>query len=415
LAILAFTAILFQYTSAKDWPQFRGPGGEGLSTATGLPIEWSEDKNVVWKKELPGSGWSSPVLVDGKLFLTAAVPVGEEGKEKPDRTLKVFCLDSENGKMVWEREVFNQDGKRSPKIHKKNSHASPTPIIEDGRIYVHFGHQGTACLDLKGEVLWTNRDLDYPPVHGGGGSPVIVDEFLIFTCDGSKDPFVAALRKKDGKLAWKFKRDTGAKKKFSFATPLVIEAAGKKQVIVPGSGGVSSLDPRTGEEIWFADYGQGYSVIPRPVFGHGMVFVSSGYDRPVAMAIKVDGKGDVTESHVVWTTDRRAPNTPSMLLVGEELYMISDGGVTTCLDAVSGDENWSERTGSGMSASPVFADGRIYIQDEKGTSTVLAAGTEFEKLATNQLDARTLASYALDDGAIYIRSETHLYRIGKGG
>ena len=397
--------------AARDWPQFRGPGGQGHSDAKGLPVEWSESKNIAWKKALPGSGWSSPVLVDGKLYLTAAVPKGgAKSSARVERELRVFCLDAADGKIVWDREVFKQ-GAKSPNIHRKNSHASPTPVYEDGRIYVHFGHQGTACLDTGGKVLWRNRELAYPPVHGGGGSPVIAGNRLIFTCDGARDPFVAGLVKSSGRLAWKFKRDTGAKKKFSFATPLVIKADGKDQVIAPGSGGVSALDPRTGREIWFVDYDQGYSVIPRPVFGHGMVFVSSGYDRPTAFAIRVGGKGDVTGTHVEWETDDRAPNTPSMLLVGDELYMVSDGGVTSCLDAKTGDVYWSERTGGGTSASPIYADGRIYIQDEKGTATVIAAGKDFKKLATNRLDARTLASYAVTDGAIYIRSETHLYKV----
>jgi outer membrane protein assembly factor BamB len=399
---------------AKDWPQFRGPGGEGHALAERVPVEWSEGSNVRWKKALPGSGWSSPVLVGGKLYLTAAVPEGVQGGEQVDRQLHVFCLDAATGDTEWDREVFEQDGGKSPQIHKKNSHASPTPVVEEGMIYVHFGHQGTACLNLAGEVVWRTRELAYPPVHGGGGSPVVVGEHLVFTCDGSSDPFVAALSKKTGRLAWKFMRHSGVARKFSFATPLVIEVKGKKQVVVPGSGGVSALDPESGKEIWYVDYGDGYSVIPRPVYGHGMVYVSSGYDRPVAMAIRVDGKGDVTKTHVAWETDRRAPNTPSMLLVGDELYMVSDGGVATCLDAETGDEHWSERTGGGTSASPVYAEGRIYFQDEEGTGTVIEAGTTFRKLATNRLDGRTLASYALDDGAIYIRSETHLYRIGEG-
>ena len=398
---------------ARDWTQFRGPGGEGHSDAKGVPIEWSEQKNVVWKVPLPGSGWSSPVLAAGKLYLTAAIAEGGKTGVNVDRRLHVFCLDAETGKALWDRDVFEQEGRKAPNIHKKNSHASPTPVIEGDRIYVHFGHQGTACLDTGGQVIWRNREIVYSPVHGGGGSPVIAGDKLIFTCDGKEKPFVAALSKGDGKLVWKFMRDTGAKKKFSFATPLVIEVGGKLQVIAPGSGGVSALDPDSGKQIWFADYGEGYSVIPRPVYGHGMVFVSSGYDRPVAMAIRTDGMGDVTKTHIVWETDRRAPNTPSMLLVGDELYMTSDGGVTTCLDAKSGDEYWSERTGGGMSASPVYAEGRIYLQDEEGLGTVLEAGTEFEELARNPLDGRTLASYALDDGAIYIRSETHLYRIGE--
>jgi len=394
--------------TAEDWPQFRGPTGQGISREKGLPTEWDQEKNVAWKSAIPGNGWSSPALSQGRLYLTAAVPV-DEGSGSDSLKLAALCVDAATGATLWQTSVFEQ-GPDAPKIHSKNSHASPTPIVAGGKVYVHFGHQGTACLDLAGNILWKNTELKYPPVHGNGGSPELVDGLLIFACDGGKDPFVAALDAATGKVQWKFERPGDAAKKFAFCTPLTIVVNGQKQVIIPGADSVSALDPQTGKEIWRVRY-QGYSVIPRPVYGHGMVFLSTGYDSPVAMAIRVDGQGDVTDSHVEWTLKKGAPNTPSMLLVGDDLYMVSDRGVASCVDAKTGKVHWQERVGGNYSASPVFADGKVYLQSEEGTGIVLAPGQTFEKLAENALGERSLASYALGDGAIFLRTEKHLYRI----
>ncbi len=297
-----------------------------------------------------------------------------------------------------------------PRPHAKNSHASPTPLVYDGRVYVHFGHSGTACLDTEGKILWKNDSLRYSPVHGNGGSPILVDDRLIFSCDGSSNPFIVALNKDTGKLVWKTPRSVTASKKFSFHTPLLITVAGKKQVISTGSEAVCAYDPASGKEIWKVRH-SGYSVIPRPVYGHGLVYICTGYNTPSLLAIKPDGKGDVTATHVAWTVKRNVPHTASLLLQGDELYMVSDSGTVSCLDAKTGEVVWSERfAGSNYSASPLLIDGKIYLQSEAGVGTVLKAGRKFEQLARNPLKERSLASFAVVDGALFIRTEEHLYR-----
>jgi outer membrane protein assembly factor BamB len=262
-------------------------------------------------------------------------------------------------------------------------------------------------------VLWSNRELEYPPVHGSGGSPIIAGDALVFSCDGATDPFVVALSKRTGKQLWRTPRRTDETKKFSFSTPLLITVNGKEQVVSPGSGVVSAYDPGTGREIWRVRY-EGYSVIPRPVHGHGLVFVSTGYEEPRVLAIRPDGEGDVTGTHVAWTLRKGAPHTPSMLLAGGELYMVSDGGVATCADARTGKIHWQRRVCGGTSASLLHAEGRLY-KDEEGTCVVLGAGKTFEKLAESTLDERTLASHAAAAGALFIRTEGALYRIGGKG
>jgi outer membrane protein assembly factor BamB len=317
---------------------------------------------------------------------------------------------------VWDVEVFSRDAATAPKIHSKNGHASPTPLVEGQRLYVHFGHQGTACLDLSGKIVWRNDSIKYPPVHGGGGSPILVDDRLIYSCDGAEAPFVVALDRTKGKVAWKTKRDNDPArmldppKKFAFSTPLAISVGGKTQVVVPGAGAVMAYDPASGGEIWRVRY-DGYSVVPRPVFGHGMVYISTGFDAPVVLAIRPDGRGDVTETHVAWKQAKGAPNTPSLLLVGDELYMVADRGVATCADARTGQIHWQQRVPETYSASPFAAEGRLYLLSEKGTGVVLRCGKKFEQLAANALDERSLASCAVADGALYVRTEKHLFRI----
>ena len=392
-----------------DWPQFRGPRGDGQAEAKNLPLQWGPEKNVAWRTEVPGKGWSSPSLAGGRIYLTSAVPV-DPGSASGDVELRALCYDAAGGKLVWSKTVFVQSSKTAPPIHRKNSHASPTPLVAGNRIFVHFGHQGTACLSTDGKVLWTNRELVYPPVHGNGGSPVLVDGLLIFSCDGASDPFVVGLDAESGKVRWKYSRPTDSVKKFAFSTPAVITVAGRKQVISPGSGMVNALDPQTGEEIWRVAY-DGYSVIPQPAFGNGLVYLSTGYDKPQIIAIRPDGRGDVTDTHVVWTLEKGAPHTPSPLVVGNELYLVSDSGIASCVDAKTGKAVWEERVPGGYSASPIFADGKIYIVNEDGAGTVFRPGRKFEKLRENGFGERTLASYAVGDGAIFVRTEEALYRV----
>jgi outer membrane protein assembly factor BamB len=393
---------------ARDWPEFRGPTGQGISEAKNVPLKWSGSENVVWKTAIPGSGWSSPVLVNERVYLTTAAP--REGAS--GLSLRALCLDAQDGKSLWSTEVFTPEGGAS--VHPKNSFASPTPLVSEGRIYVHFGHLGTACLDLAGKVLWRQTSLKYSPVHGNGGSPVLSGDRLIFSCDGATEPFVVALDRRTGEVLWKTPRHNEAvPKKFSFSTPVIITNAGREELISPGSGGTYAYDPATGRELWRVSTGSGFSVVPRPVFAHGLVFVSTDYDFPKLFAIRPGGEGDVTATHLVWQIGRGAPSTPSPLVVGDELYFVSDAGIATCADAKTGQVHWNERLGGGFSASPVYADGRIYFQNEEGVGYVLRPGKAFDLLAKNELGERTLASYAVDDGTLFIRGAQHLFRICK--
>ncbi|HTU91156.1 MAG TPA: PQQ-binding-like beta-propeller repeat protein [Gemmataceae bacterium] len=406
----AGTAILIScfapLACAEDWPEFRGPTGQGIVTKGELPTTWGKDKNIAWKQAIPGKGWSSPIVVGGRVYLTTAVPV----KGNNDLSLQALCLDAGNGAILWEKEIIRQDGKRSPPIHAKNSHASPTPLIRGKRLFVHFGHQGTACLNLKGEVIWKNTSLRYAPVHGNGGSPILVEDLLVFSCDGGDRRFIAALDVADGKVRWKSDRTAETDRGFSFSTPLLIEVHGQKQIISPGSGGVTAYDPNNGHEIWWVRY-KGYSVIPRPVYGRGLVFICTGYDRPSLLAIRAGGKGDVTDTHVVWKTNKAVPHAPSPLLLGEELYTVSDNGLASCRDARTGEVHWQERLGGTYSASPLLAGGKLYFQSEQGNTAVVRADKQFRLEVKNSLGESSLASPAAANGALFIRTDKHLYRI----
>lgn len=405
LQLISVAAAALSTTAQENWPEFRGPSGNGHAESKNLPQRWSATENVVWREAVPGVGWSSPVVYRGVVYLTTALL---DAAGNPT-SLEVLAYDLASGRQVWRREAFAVAS--SPGKHSKNSHASPTPIAEGERLYVHFGHMGTAALDLSGNVLWRQEGLAYSPVHGNGGSPIVVDDLLIFSCDGGSDPFIVALNKFNGELRWRVPRATPAKKPFSFSTPALIRVDGRTQLISPGSGLVSALDPANGAEIWRVHYGEGFSVVPRPVSGHGLVFIGTGYERPSIYAIKVDGRGDVTESHVAWTISRGAPNTPSPLLVGDELYFVSDGGVASCVDARTGEQHWNERLGGDFSASPLHANGLIYFTNERGRTFVVKASTQFEKVAENDLRERTLASLAVSGPSFLIRTENHLYRI----
>ncbi|MCX7702147.1 MAG: PQQ-binding-like beta-propeller repeat protein, partial [Gemmataceae bacterium] len=385
-----------------DWPEFRGPTAQGHYHGKPLPTTWSEGKNIRWKTPIPGLGWSSPALVEGRVYLTTAVPEGI------DHSLRALCLDAGTGKIIWDVQVFHQDGKTSPPIHSKNSHASPSPIVSGDRIFVHFGHQGTACLDRRGRLVWSNRDIRYAPVHGNGGSPVLVDDLLIFSCDGADQPFVVALDAATGKERWRTPRSWDSAKKFAFCTPLVIEVQGQKQVFLPGAGGAAAYQPSDGQEIWRVRY-DGYSVVPRPVYGHGMVFFSTGYDTPSFLAVRVDGRGDVTDTHIVWQLRRGAPLNPSPLLVGDELYLVSDQGLASCVDARTGKVHWQERVPGAYSSSPMWATGGlIYLLNETGQATILRAKPTFEVVARNKINERTLASLAGVDGLLLLRGDASL-------
>jgi outer membrane protein assembly factor BamB len=410
LVFALFALLLPLPLLAADWNQFRGPAQDGHADSAKLPTEWDKTKNVTWRKELPGEGWSSPAVAGEKIYLTAAVP----GPAKGDHSLRLLCLDAKTGEMTWDKEVFKEDGAKAPPIHPKNSHASPTALIDGDRVFVHFGHLGTACLSAKdGKILWTQQTLSYTPTHGAGGSPILVGDKLIFSIDGDEKQMVVALDSKTGTVAWKTPRNLKPSQPFSFSTPLLITVDGKEQVISAGSGVVMAVEPQTGKEIWRVKYGSGYSVVPQPVYGNGLLYVCSGYNTPSILAIKPDGKGDVTSTHVAWTVKKGAPRNATPLLVGGDLFMADDGGQITCLDAKTGTERWSDRGGKAFSASPIFAGGLVYFLAEDGLATVLKPGESFDVVATNKMGERTLASYGVDGNALLLRTNKALYRIEK--
>ena len=402
LLLIAGASVLAQ---AEDWPQFRGPTGQGHATERGLPLEWSETKNIIWKTPVPGLGWSSPTVANGRVWLTTVV----ESKQRRgvSASLRALAFDVATGREIVNVEVFRLDD--AGYVNPKNSRASPTPIVDGDRVFVHFGAEGTAALSTSGEILWTTH-LRYESQHGNGGSPTLYRDLLIINCDGNGgDAYVVALDTASGKPRWKTARRRPADQAYS--TPLVITVGQQDQLVSVGAYRAAAYDPLTGQEIWRVSYGDGFSNVPRPVFGQGLVFIATGFQTPALMAVRPDGKGDVTRTHVAWTITRGAPYTPSPLLVGNDLYYVSDTGVLSLADAASGQIVWQQRLGGNYSASPVFVDGRIYFQSEEGVTTVIAPGREFRRLASNRLDGATLASMAVSGGSFFIRSQSHLYRI----
>jgi outer membrane protein assembly factor BamB len=386
--------------AAEDWPQFRGPTGQGVSTEVELPVQWSESTNVRWKVEVPGSGWSSPVVAGDRVWLTTAVV------DRNGTSLRALAFDTASGRRVVDAEVFRLP--RRNLLNPKNSHASPTPVVEGDRVYVHFGAEGTAALTTAGEVVWRKR-FPYESQHGNGGSPTLYKDLLIFSCDGSDTAFIVALDKRTGSERWKTHRRTPFDQAYS--TPLLIRVGDRDQLVSAGAYRAAAYDPDSGKEIWRVSYTDGFSNVPRPVFANGLVYIATGFQEPSLIAVRPDGTGDVTRTHIVWTLRRSAPHTPSPIAVGDELYVVNDMGIATCLDSRTGETIWRERLGGNYSASPVFADGRLYFLSEEGVATVLAPGKTFRKLAANALDGATLASMAIADRSIFIRTDSALYRL----
>jgi len=384
--------------AADDWPQFRGPDGQGHAAAQGLPLQWSESENIRWKVPVAGLGWSSPVVCGDRVWLTTAI--------EAEQSLRAVALDRETGETVVDVEVFRKED--LGRIASKNSHASPTPVVDGQRVFVHYGAHGTACLSWDGEIVWT-RELAYDHRHGPGASPIIWKDMLIVCCDGPEEQFTVALDKATGKVRWKVEHQ-GLQ---AYATPLLIKVNDTVQLIASRGEALVAYSPDTGKEIWRCRHG-GHSVVPRPVAGNGMVYFCTGYWTPSLYAVRPDGKGDVTERKVEFILRRSVPHNPSPLLVDEQLYMISDLGILTCVDGVGGGELWRKRLSGNFSASPTLAEGRIYLVNEDATTYVIEPGEDYRLLATNHLDGRSLASPAFVDQAIYLRTDTHLYRIELG-
>ncbi len=422
---------------ADEWPEFRGPTGDGISTAENIPDKIDEDTNLVWKTDLPGRGWSSPVFDGAYIWVTAAEEVfpdeeerlkileaqGMEAKTFKQRQvatkikLSAIQVDFESGKVLKTLPLITIDNPQT--IHALNSFASPTPVLKDGKLYAHFGAFGTFCIDTAaGKVDW-ERQIELDHGVGPGSSPVVYDGRLILICDGIDRQFVTALDIETGETAWLTDRPAmraakGDQKK-AYNTPVIIEPGGKPQLICMGAQWLISYEPDTGKEIWRLDHGSGFSVVPRPVYSrkHKLLYVSTGFGKPVLLAVKVDGKGDITDSDkIAWSETKRIPARPSPLLVGDELYVIADGGITTCFNAATGETYWNDRIDGNYSASPLFADGKIFVASHEGVVTVFEPGTTFSTISTSEMGESIMASPVAVNEALLIRSEKALYRFG---
>lgn len=415
-----------------SWSQWRGPAGQGHAPAAkDLPRAWSESENVAWKTPVEGKGWSSPVLDRGRLWLTTAVETPLSETEKAQRlanvenssslqvsgpvSLRAVCLDATSGKVLHDIELFRQS--QPDPIHSLNSYASPSPILDGGRLYCHFGTNGTAAVDAAtGAILWKHSLQTIKHENGAGGTPVLFEKRLIFDCDGSDQQYIVALDTATGEVAWKTERsgerNPEPQLKKAYGSPIVTEVDGRAVLLSTGADWLYAYDPTDGRELWKQAYGVlGFSIVPRPIVGHGMAFISTSFMQPELLAVKLP-IGDALPE-IAWRVKKSVPNIPSPILVGDEIVMVSDKGVATCLDADSGDVRFSERLGGNFCSSPLYADGRIWIGNREGQTFILTPGKEFHVEATNQLDGEIMATPIAVGPALFLRTDKAVYRIEK--
>ena len=419
--LIALFVLLGALPGFADWPEYRGPWANGHANAPtdskpiGLPIHWSERENVKWKTAIPHLGWSTPVVLGKQIWLTTATADGHD--------FFAICVDSASGKIVWSEKVFHSDAPE-PLGNKVNCYASPSPVIEPGRVYVHFGSYGTACLDPKTfKVLWTRTDLPCRHFRGPASSPILFKNLLILTLDGIDRQYLVALDKKTGRTVWKTDRtadwnDLNADGRAigdgdfrkGFGTPFIISADGGTQMLSVGAKAAYSYDPATGRELWKIKTAA-HSPAARPLFSRGLALIAAGRGKSEWLALRVNGRGDLTEAQVAWRTTRNVPQAPSPVLVDDLLFSLTDSGVMCCLEAATGNEVWQERVGGEYYASVLYGDGNLYCFSQEGKITVLKAGRAFEVRATNTLDDGFIASPAVAGKALILRTKKNLYRI----
>lgn len=423
LAMIPVFVAVGSHAEAKTtgWPEFRGPWGDGHVAApgdapVGLPLTWSETENVVWKTEIPKYGWSTPVIQDNDIWMTYAT---EDGTE-----YFVVCVEKETGKVRIDEKLFSH-ADPEPLGNGVNCYASPSSVIEPGRVYVHFGSYGTACLDTKtGKPIWSRTDLPCRHFRGPGSSPILFGSALILTFDGADQQYVAALDKETGKTLWRTDRSTkytdvdeqgnvqreGDFRK-GFSTPIVVDVKGTPVLVSVGSMAAFGYDARDGKELWTLRT-PGHTPAPRPVYRDGLAYIINGRGPTELVALKIDGSGDLTDTNVAWKTeDKILPQEPSPIIVDDLIYLLTNNGTLSCLEAATGAQVYSERIGGNYVTSPILADGRLYFCSTQGKTCVVKAGRTYELLAENTLDEGFMASPAVSGKALFLRSKTHLYRI----
>ena len=412
---------------SENWPQFRGPSGDGHTTAKGLPTTWSEKNNVKWKTAIHGRAWSSPVIWANKIWLTTAT---EDGTR-----LSAICVNRDTGEIIHDLKLFDVE---VPQFrHAFNSYASPTPVIEEGRVYITFGSPGTACLDADtGKILWQRRDFVCNHFRGAGSSPILFRDTLIANFDGSDHQFVVALDTSTGETLWRRERSVDFKDlqpdgkpqaegdlRKAYSTPHIVELNGHPVLISQGAKAHYAYDPSNGNELWRVEERTCHSASSRPLAGHGLVYLATGWSKGQLLAIAPGRSGEVIDANrtgapsdagtlrIVWKTGRSVSRKPSILLKDDLLFMIEDAGIASCLNAKTGKVIWQERVGGKYSASPIIAEDRIYFFSEEGKTTVINAGRQFKVLFENQLEDGFMASPAVSGKALFLRTKTHLYRI----
>ena len=395
----------------EQWSQFRGHYGNGIIKSTSAPINWSENTNIDWSTPIHDRGWSSPVIWNDQIWMTTATKDGNK--------MYAICVNKLSGKIEHDLHVF--DVKSPQAITNENTYASPTPVVEEGRVYVHFGTYGTACISTKdGQILWKRRDLNCDHEIGAGpaSSPFIYNDFLIFNVDGRDVQYVIALNKETGKTAWKTNRsvdfsDVQVNQRKAYGTPFIIPRGNSNQMVSIGAKGVYSYDPENGKELWKAEH-RGWSIAPRPVYGEGLVFTMIDRDRPEMWAINPNGSGDITETHIEWKETKRMPPRASPIIIKGLLFVVDRNGYISCIEAKTGKSIWQKRVKGRFSASPILANNLIYFFNEDTVCTIIKPTRELEIVAENKLsDDKLMATPAFDENSIYIRTEKNLTRIVK--
>jgi outer membrane protein assembly factor BamB len=395
----------------EQWSQFRGHYGNGIIKSKSTPINWSENTNIDWKTPIHDRGWSSPVIWNDQIWMTTATKDGNK--------MYAICVNKLSGKIEHDIHVF--DVKSPQAITNENTYASPTPVVEEGRVYVHFGTYGTACISTKdGQILWKRRDLNCDHEIGAGpaSSPFIYNNFLIFNVDGRDVQYVIALNKKTGETAWKTNRSVDfsgvqVNQRKAYGTPFIIPRGNSNQMVSIGAKGVYSYDPENGKELWKAEH-RGWSIAPRPVYGEGLVFTMIDRDRPEMWAINPNGSGDITETHIEWKETKRMPPRASPIIIKGLLFVVDRNGYISCIEAKTGKPIWQKRMKGRFSASPILANNLIYFFNEDTVCTIIKPTRELEIVAENKLsDEKLMATPAFDENSIYIRTEKKLTRIVK--